>query len=195
MQGEQCWECSFPKAATAALVSWKGGWKPRPAQASTRRARADSTEQELIPIIMQMSRHARSVTLGYLHTPPSLSLAGTGAAAAHQLLGECGAGSAPASATGRAGWDIPATLIPPGAGESCSQQHWGHLSQSIPELLTSNSDSLFRLGAKNNLLLMVLMRKIHGIIITSSLHPPLNFHSQSVLHPIPLPSCSHYVIR
>lgn len=83
----------------------------------------------------------------------------------------------------------------PGAGESCSQQHWGHLSQSIPELLTSNSDSLFRLGAKNNLLLMVLMRKIHGIIITSSLHPPLNFHSQSVLHPIPLPSCSHYVIR
>lgn len=47
----------------------------------------------------------------------------------------------------------------PGAGESCSQQHWGHLSRSIPELLTSNSDSLFRLGTKNNLLLMVLMRK------------------------------------
>lgn len=89
MQGEQ----RLPEAASAAPLSWKGGWKARPAQASKPRARADSTEQELIQIIMQMSRHARSVTLGYLHTPPSLSPAGTGAAAAHQLLRERGAGS------------------------------------------------------------------------------------------------------
>lgn len=62
MQGEQCWDRPLPEAASAVPPSWKGGWKTR--------ARADSTEQELIQIIMQMSRHARSVTLGYLHTPP-----------------------------------------------------------------------------------------------------------------------------
>lgn len=104
MQGEQCWDRPLPEAASAVPPSWKGGWKTR--------ARADSTEQELIQIIMQMSRHARSVTLGYLHTPPSLSPAGTGAAAAHQLRRECGAGSTPALATGWAAWDTPATLTP-----------------------------------------------------------------------------------
>lgn len=76
VQGEQCWEWSFPEAAAAAPLSWKGGWKTRPASPAT--GRADSTEQELIQIIMQMSRHARSVTLGYLHTPPSLSRQGLG---------------------------------------------------------------------------------------------------------------------
>lgn len=149
---------------------------------------------------MQMSRHAGSVTLGYLHTPPSLSPAGTGAAAAaHQLLKECPTPALAVPWAGLAGTFLQHSF--PGAGESRgshstgSQQHRGHLSQSIPELLTSNSDSWFRLGAKNNLLLMVLVRKIHGIIINSSLHPPLNFHSHIVLHPIPLPSCSHYIIR
>lgn len=57
-----------------------------------------------------------------IYTPPSLSLAGTGAAAAHQLLRECGAGSAPALATGWAGWDTPATLIP-----------WGWGIQGLPQ--------------------------------------------------------------
>lgn len=180
MQGEQCWEWSSPEVAEL-----EGRLETRPGQTARNRNYTN----------YHANVTACRVSYTWLspHTPLPLP-GGTGAA--EHISSSRNVGQAKLQLQpwpGQAG-TVPNHSFP---GDPTAQPAVLRApEQPIPELLTANSDSWFRLGDNNNLLLMVLVRKMHGVIvITSSLHPPLNFHSHTVLHPIPLPSCSHYVIR